>query len=429
MGLRRGLLLAAVLSLLGLASAEATTLQETASQAIATRPDLKQRLAMEEAAKAAVEVALAPYRPTLDLSAFAGGRWEQDLRFQGEAALRGRQYIFDGFGIEAGVEAAEARLNQTKGEVAESTALIALEAVRAHLDVLRCQALADIAADNLKVLRRLYGQVRELGAGGRLTDADVAQAKTRVALAEADLADRLGTLAAAIARYVAVVGVAPDNLTAPTLPVDLRPATEAEAVAAALESHPSLIAKDAAVAERQADIKKAESSFYPQVDALAEATVDRNVRDLDNERAGVFLGGEVTWNLYSGGADTARVAGAEAEAKAAGFALDEQRRIVSEEAMVAYRRLVAAEAQYAPLNDAEAAARKLYGAYAQQFEAGTRPLLDLLDAEGERTGAALRGADLRLRLALAHYELLYATGRLPAALGLTTPGVTTPGPS
>ena len=90
--------------------------------------------------------------------------------------------------------------------------------------------------------------------------------------------------------------------------------------------------------------------------------------------------------------------------------------------MVAYRRLLAAEAQYAPLNDAEAAARRLYGAYAQQFEAGTRPLLDLLDAEDERTTAALRGADLRQRLVLAHYELLYATGRLPAALGVAAPG-------
>jgi adhesin transport system outer membrane protein len=425
MGIRRGRLLAAVLSLIGFAlpqAAGATTLEESVAQALATRPDLKERQALTEAAEAAVEVALAPYRPTLDLSVFAGGRWEQELRFQGEAALRGRQYIFDGFGTEAGVEAAEARLAAARGQVAESVAFVALEAARAHLDVLRSEALARIAADNLEALRRLYGQVRQLGSGGRLTEADVAQAKTRVALAEADLAERLGALAVAVARYVAVVGAAPETLTEPTLPLDLRPASEAEAVAAALQSHPSLIAARAEVSERQADIKSAESAFYPEVDALAEATVDRNVRDLDNERAGIFLGGEANWNLYNGGGDTARVAGAEAGAAAAGYALQEQQRIVSEEAMVAYRRLLAAEAQYAPLNDAEAAARRLYGAYAQQFEAGTRPLLDLLDAEDERTTAALRGADLRQRLVLAHYELLYATGRLPAALGVAAPG-------
>jgi len=422
MGIWRATLLASVLSLVSLASPRATTLPESAAQALATRPDIEERLALQEAARAAVDVALAPYEPTIDLAAFAGGRWEQELRFQGEASLAARQILFDGFGTEAGVEAAEAKLAAARGQVAESTALVALEAARAHLDVLRCEALARIAADNLEVLRRLSGQVRRLVSGGRLTEADGAQARTRVALAEADLAERLGALAVAVARYVAVVGVAPEDLVAPPLPDDLRPATEAEAVAAALEAHPSLIAAQAQVAERQAGVKEAQSSFYPQANALAEATVDRNVRDLDNQRAGVFLGGEVTWNLYAGGADTARVAGAEAETRAAGFALDEQRRLVGEEAMVAYRRLLAAEAQAAPLSDAEAASRRLYAAYAQQFEAGTRSLLDLLDAEGERTGAALRGADLRMRLALAHYELLYATGRLPAALGLATPG-------
>jgi adhesin transport system outer membrane protein len=401
-----------------LASPRAATLEESAGQALASRPDLAERRALAEAAAAAVEVALAGYRPTLDLSAFAGGRWDDELLFQAELALVGRQHLFDGFGTEAGVEAAEAQLAAARGQSAESVAFIALEAARAHLDVLRNQALADIAAKNLEALRRLYGQVRQLGSGGRLTEADVAQAATRVALAEADLAERLGGLATAVARYVAVVGAPPAALVEPLLPQDLRPASEADAVAAALESHPSLLAAKAELAERQADIKSAESAFYPEVDALAEATLDRNVRDLDAERAGVFLGGEVNWNLYSGGADSARVAGAEAEASAAGYALEEQRRLVSEEAMVAYRRLLAAEAQFAPLNDAARAAQALYGAYAQQFDAGTRPLLDLLDAQAERTNAALRGADLRLRLALAHYELLYATGRLPAALGL-----------
>jgi len=422
MGIGRGVLLAAFLSLAALAAPRAATLDDAAAQALASRPDLKERVALQEAARAAVEVALAPYKPTIDLAAFVGGRWEDELRFQGQASLAARQYIFDGFGTEAGVEAAEARLAAAKGRVAESTAFIALEAARAYLDVLRTQALARIAADNLEVLRRLASQVRRLTSGGRLTEADVAQASTRVALAEADLAERLGLLAAAVARYVAVVGVAPEDLAEPLLPIDLRPANEAEAVALALAGHPSLLAPAAEAAERQAGVKEAESSFYPQVNALAEATVDRNVRDLDDNRAGIFLGGEANWNLYSGGGDTARVAGAEAEAAAAGYALEEQRRLVTEEAMVAYRRLLAAEAQFAPLNDAEAAARRLYAAYAQQFDAGTRPLLDLLDAEAERTGAALRGADLRMRLALAHYELLYATGRLPAALGLATPG-------
>jgi adhesin transport system outer membrane protein len=418
MGVRRAPWLAALLVLATFASPQATTLEESASQALASRPDLAERRALAEAAAAAVDVALAPYRPTLDLSLFAGGRWEDDPLFQGELALVGRQRLFDGFGTEAGVEAAEAQLAGARGQVAESLALIALEAARAHLDVLRNQALADIAAQNLQALRRLYGQVRELGSGGRLTQADVAQAATRVALAEADLAERLGGLAAAVARYVAVVGVPPAALTEPLLPLDLRPASEADAVAAALESHPSLLAAQAELTERQADVKSAESTFYPEANALAEATLDRNVRDLDAERTGVFLGGEVNWNLYNGGGDTARVAGAEAEATAARFSLDEQRRMVSEEAMIAYRLLLAAESQFAPLNDAVRAAQSLYGAYAQQFDAGTRPLLDLLDAQSERTNAALRGADLRLRLALAHYELLYATGRLPAALGL-----------
>src|SRR5690606_3787650 len=117
----------------------------------------------------------------------------------------------------------------------------------------------DLASANLEAHGRLLSQVRIQASAGQVTDADVAQAVSRAAFAEATLAERLGGLAAAIAVYVERVGEAPAALVEQDLPQGSRPADETDALAIALAQHPSLRTGRAIVAGSLAEVGVAES--------------------------------------------------------------------------------------------------------------------------------------------------------------------------
>ena len=76
------------------------------------------------------------------------------------------------------------------------------------IDVLRNRSFVSIAEDNIRAHERLLGNVRQLVTSGRASDSDIAQAESRVALAEANLENRKGELRDAETRYFRSVGEA-----------------------------------------------------------------------------------------------------------------------------------------------------------------------------------------------------------------------------
>jgi len=456
----RGLLPTALIALVaGAPGAVAMSLDQAVAAALAFRPDLQRSGALAEAAAAAVDEALAGYLPEVALEAMGGYRYrysdqaavelideappigiltssfgaeaeeegaDDDGGFSGEGfaefggGLELRQLVFDGYGLEARVAAAEARLAGSLAGLQATVEDVAYDAVRAYLDLLRNQDFAAIALANLKNHRSLYGQVRSLGDAGRVSQADVSQAAARLALAEAGLAERVGGLAEAVAIFVATVGTAPEDLAPPPLPAE-RPVSEAAAVAQALQAHPDLAVGAAALEEGQAAVAGAEAAYWPRLEAVAGAHADRNITALDGDTLQAEIGAEANWTLYRGGGDAALVALAEAELAAAGHDLDETARLVAEDVAVAYRRLLTAEAVADPLARHVRAARQVVAAYRDQFAIGRRSLLDLLDAQTELNAAQLRESDARWRLLLAHYELQYAMGSLTAVLEVQPP--------
>ena len=77
------------------------------------------------------------------------------------------QMLFDGFATQSEVERQIARMDSASRRVQETAEFIALDAVEAHLDVLRNQALVELARENVEQHQGILGQVRQLeGQGG-----------------------------------------------------------------------------------------------------------------------------------------------------------------------------------------------------------------------------------------------------------------------
>ena len=134
----------------------------------------------------------------------------QQTRFESELKLS--QMIFDGYATQSEVERQRARQDSASYRVGEASEFVAVDAVRAHLDVLRTREIVRLSEENLGTQKRILKQVGDLERNGRGSIADVRQTEARAAEAQASLELARGTHQDAMATYQRVVGEPPTNL-------------------------------------------------------------------------------------------------------------------------------------------------------------------------------------------------------------------------
>jgi len=130
----------------------------------------------------------------------------------------------------------------------------------------------------------------------------------------------------------------------------------------------------------------------------------------------------VRWNLFNGGIDKARIGEAKARAMEAAEISANTQRIIEREVRTSWNAILAAEQRVPALSRQLELNRSTRNVYNQQFDAGQRRLLDLLDIQNETfvTEASLRTEELIGRYNT--FRVLAAMGRLVEALGLDLPG-------
>jgi outer membrane protein len=95
---------------------------------------------------------------------------------------------------------------------------VLLDAVSAHMNVVRDQQIIAIRSNNVEVLAEQLRAARDRFEVGEITRTDVAQAEARLSGARAQLSAAQAALAASRAGYARVTGVDPSSLSAPDLP-------------------------------------------------------------------------------------------------------------------------------------------------------------------------------------------------------------------
>lgn len=201
----------------------AETLQQAVKTMIETNPDVRSvahnRLARDEE----VRQAKANYFPTLDVEAGTGKDYvdkpfDDDLDPQ-QARIGLRQNLFAGLSTMNEVERQKARV-QSEAFVVRSTAdNTALKVVNVYLEVLKNEAIVDLAKENLTLHQRIADQIKLRSESGVDRLADMDQIQSRLNLAQSNLVVAEQNLFDAQTNYNAVVGNPPLQLTRPESPV------------------------------------------------------------------------------------------------------------------------------------------------------------------------------------------------------------------
>ncbi len=402
-------------------------LRDTVARALQASPEVTARLNAFRAADEALKVGQAGWLPRLDLQADAGqdrdtidGRLErnQSLNRTG-ASLTLSQLLWDGLATRNETGRLGHERMARYFELLEATEQTALDAARAHLDVLRFRRLVELAEDNYVQHRYAFLQIQSRVRAGVGRGVDLEQATARLALAESNLATEQANLHDVSARYQRIVGELPARSLAAAGRLSAQAPASAEAAArAAVEQSAAISAAIEGLRAARSAASARQAAFQPRVEARLRAGGGHNYEGiLDRSRAAT---GEVVlaWNLFNGGADQARVRQQAALLAQAMDLRDKACRDTRQTAAIAFNDTGKFGEQIRLLELNTQSIVRARDAYRQQFDIGQRSLLDLLNAENEVYTARRSLANAQVDLDAAFIRTHAAMGQLSAQLGL-----------
>ena len=421
---------AAALALALPAAAAGDTLLEAMAKAYAANPQLEAERARLRAADEGVPQALSGWRPTVTARGSAGYGQFQSKRLSGPLA-RGRfsestesrnpasarieatQPLYDGERRTARLRAAKHRVSAQRARLLSVEQTVFLSTGLAYMDVVRDQAVVELTANNVNVLRRRLQAARDQFEVGEVTRTDVAQAEARLARAVAERAFAEGELEASRAGYERVVGDLPGRLEAPP-PLTSLPATKEEAVAAAAQRHPDAVAASFEEQAALADAEAIRSELLPRVDLVGTVSHAADAAGRGTRNNDVTIAATVSMPLYEAGAVTSRRRAAIETASRLRATAEDRRRTAVEQAVRAWESLASARARLESLSTEVRASEIALDGLQQEAEVGTRTLLDVLDAEQDLLDARVNVVRTKRSEAVASHRLAAAAGRLTA---------------
>lgn len=418
--------------------AEAVSLNEAASKAVLTNPEVVAKWHEFKASIFERDVTWGRNLPSLDVlygtayqrresPLFTPPGSERKYNFQNSKATL-RQNLFEGF----------ATLNDTRRlehasmvrfyEMLDASESAAFEATNAYVDVWRRRKLVEFAEENYVTHRLIHDKVKERAQSGVGRRVDMETAAGRLALAEANLLTETANLHDVSARYQRIIGEVPKSeMEAPPAVLSKElPKERSESIAVGFEKSPRLKAafENILSARRNVDVQK--SGFYPRVDAYLEGVHDTNASGFTgftNERT---AGLTVSWNLFRGNQDNAKMRKAAEEVNVSKDLREKVCREVRQNLSMSFNDHLRLTEQLQYHDQHQLTTDKVRQAFRDQFDIGQRTLLDLLDTENEYYTARRDYVNTEMDLLVADAKYQASSGNLLNTLNLKNLDMTPP---
>lgn len=407
------------------------SLEESVEKAILTNPEIGARFQDFQSSLEGKNVARGALLPDINVSGWTGREWEGKTSSGSSAnwnrrgyTLELRQLLFDGFSSINQVK--QLGLEKLSGyyELLATVDAVALEASLAHIDVLRYREMEELANENYNMHLSTLRQIEQRQMSGVGRGVDLEQAYGRQALAQSNLMTESGNLNDVLQRYQRIVGAPAAEFlqSAPSVAADLpvNPANFNDS----LKQNPTLLSKQALVQAANKGKDVARGRLSPTLELRAATGRDKNPNPNNNnyrhaQSSNVQL--VASYNIYRGGADSARIRQTAAQEYAARDVRDYTCRNMQQELNIAWNNVKRLEEQIPFLEKHELSTSQVRVAYMQQFQIGQRSLLDLLDTENELFDARRALANARYDLQQAELNWLAQSHKLLPALGLAQP--------
>src|SRR5471032_2963218 len=403
---------------------------QSVQKAIEGNPEVAAKFNAFRASNDEIDVASGNWKPHLDASANAGRRTYDVTQgapsnprfYEGGARLELTQLLWDGLATHNEVE----RLSHAKLEryfdFLDATEQFGMDAAKAYYDVVRYRKLVALAEDNYIQHKVSFDQVQSRVNAGVGRGVDLEQVVARVALDESNLVTERANLHDVTERYVRIVGSLPpaDNVSAVSMSRPL-PTTEASAMEAASLQSPAVAAAIENLRSARSAAAGRKSAFQPRVEAHIRGAGGHNLDGVIAERKDATAEIALTWNIFNGGADSARERQFASLLNQAENERDKACNDTRQTVAIAFNDVKKLNEQLGYLDRNVVSIQKARDAYRQQFDIGQRSLLDLLNSENELYTAKRSYVLAEEDLATAIVRTYAGMGSLVASLGLKKP--------
>lgn len=409
------------------ASAE-ISLKDTVLATLKTYPRIAALESDSKAAKQDNRSAWGGYLPDVDASGSYGptqhdspttrneGR-ENEWRGAFDGAVTVSQLIYDGRFTQSRVERTEAAYKSSQSQIDDAGERFGLDAVIAHLTVLRNKALVELAEDNAQQYYDILESIQELVDAGGSSVADLTLTQGRLARALATLATQRSELEIAMAQYKRLTGMEPEKL----LDVEVSDAAPVDIETAFMRmqsENPRLDTRKHEIDVAQGLVDERESYYYPRFTGEGSYRYTEDMQGVDDYTTDFRFAVVGSWNLYNGGSDLADTRAAMARKVTAREDYRDTIDDLYRQVASTWSEQQAAYEQVEQYNKAVGFNVETRDVYAQQFTVGQRTLLDVLDAENELFVTRGRLVTSKVNVLIASYRLLALGGGLVSSFGI-----------
>lgn len=407
------------------------TLLQVVDKAVESHPEIQARFHDFTSSLEGQNIVRGGWRPQVTAQGWLGQEWRSHMQDTASYnwtrpgwSLSLRQMLYDGFATSNSVKQLGYEKLSKYYDLVATTDGLANDAVAAYLDVQRYRMTERLARDNFTMHQTTLKLLQERAQSGVGRGVDLEQASGRLSLAQTNLLTESNNLNAVTQRYRRVVGSPPPQNLDPVPDVGnkLPDASTVQNFNESLRQNASVLSKQALVQAAEAGQDVAKAAHQPRLDLIVSTGQDRSqpyapYRDQQSTSAQLLL----TYNLYRGGADEARVRQTVAQSYAARDVRDYTCRNVLQELSITWSNILRLRGQMRFLAEHELSTAKVRQAYQQQFQIGQRTLLDLLNTENELFDARRALVNAQYDLKKSEYQWLMQSGQVLTALGVAQP--------
>lgn len=410
------------------------TLREAVEQTIVTNPEIHALFQSFQSALEGQNATRGALRPEIQAQGQIGHEWRGDAPgapptdwHRNAYSLQLSQLLYDGFSTLNSVRKLGFEKVSKYYEMLATTDTLASDAINAYLDIQRFRQMIVLAKDNYKIHQHTLELLSERERSGVGRGVDHQQAVSRLALAQTNLMTESNNLISVEQRYRRITGEAAPQQLAQAPDVSKRIPQAPGDFLPALTGNPGILSKQALLLAADAGRDAARGRFAPTIQLRANTGVDTALpddssRDLHSSSVAVVL----SYNLYRGGTDAARLRQTTADRYAARDVRDYTCRNAQQELALAWSNMARLQEQLPFLSQREEAMRKVSIAAEEQFRIGQRSLLDLLDTSNELFEARRAHLNGQFDLKQQQYRWLALAHQVLPALDIAPPNAQAP---
>jgi len=405
----------------------AMTLNEALSDALRTNPEILERLKNYDKTVYDLKIARADHRPTIDFISKFGYEKTFDKHttagfqevgyhiYQNSLILT--QNLFNGFATEYRIKYEKARVMAAAYNYVEKTNDVAFNIVREYINVLKYHDLYKIEKENILLTQEILTKTKDLSDSGAGPLSDVKKVDSSLQLAEFNFLTQENNLLDSQYNLGKLLGKSVDSskLTTPVFDFKL-PSTQDEATKHSINYNPSMLVTNYNIETAKAALVQSRSKFSPTLDFEFTYNYDKNTGAEPGHSRNYSALLVYKHNLYRGNADRNGVRKNKLNIMQEFEIQREIRRQIIEGLQLSWSAYEMIEKQLAFLDSYKEESKATLDLYKEEFEDGSRTLIDLLTVQDDYISARSKHITATYDWLFAKYRILDAMGEMVNAL-------------